>query len=202
MPTLNVQTLKSCRTALVACLLLPPVLLVFSGCESSSKKEKAKDPSDIALQRDELSKIDAWAVEVPMHTAVENAVIKQRVLYDYHFVDGQVRLTPLGRRDARILATHYRGTKWDLNLKQGKASEELYQQRMNAIAIMMKANGVELADLTIIDGFPGGQGMPSTDARRIRADSIKGAGSLGADGGYAGATTIIRPVDTPLEGGF
>ena len=190
------------KSRVLACFVVPIALLSLVGCSSPKKDDKKKAPSDVALQRDQLSKIDAWAVEVPIKTSVENAVIRQRVLYDYHFVDGAVRLTPLGRRDARILANHYKGTEWELNLKQGRASDQLYEQRMNAIVIMMKANGIALADLTIIDGVPGGQGVPSTDARRIRADSIKGAGSLSSGGGYDGAATVVRPLDTPLEGGF
>ena len=185
-----------------ACLIMSIAMLAVSGCSGASKHKKEKGASDIALQRDQISKINSWAVEVPMQTSIENAIIRQRVLYDYHFVDGAVRLTPVGRRDARILARHYKGTKWELNLKQGRISDELYQRRLSAIAIMMKANGVVLSDLTIVDGVPGGQGMPSTDARRIRADSIKGVGSLSNGDGYDGGTTVVRPIDTPLEGGF
>ena len=187
---------------LLCCCIVPVVAFVIAGCESSATKDKKSPPSDTALQRDQLSKIDAWAVEVPIQTSVENAVIRQRVLYDYHFVEGDVRFTPIGRRDARILARHYKGAKWELNLKQGRASDELYQRRMNAVAMMMKSNGVALADLTIVDGVPGGQGVPSADARRIRADSIKGVGSLDTGGGYDGGSTVVRPIDTPLEGGF
>ena len=187
-------------------LLLLGVLAVSAslsaGCSSAKKADSKGPASDVALQRDELSQIDAWAVEVPMHTSVELAVIRQRILYDYHFVDGSVRLTPIGRRDARILARHYRGTSWELNLKQGSASDALYQERLSAVADLMHSNGVVLSDLTIIDGVPGGSGMPSTDARRIRADSIKGVGSLETGGGYDGGTTVVRPIDTPLEGGF
>ena len=73
---------------------------------------------------------------------------------------------------------------------------------MNAVVMMMKSNGVALVDLTIVDGMPGGQGVPSADARRIRADSIKGVGSLDNGGGYDGGSTVVRPIDTPLEGGF
>jgi hypothetical protein len=201
---LSMHTLKyRSKSHVLACFVVPVVLLSLVGCNNSKKKDDTKKaPSDVALQRDQLSKIDAWAVEVPLQASVENAVIRQRVLYDYHFVDGVVRLTPVGRRDARILAKHYKGTQWELNFKQGRASDELYQQRLNAIVIMMKANGVALTDLTIVDGMPGGQGIASTDARRIRADSIKGAGSLSSGDGYDGGTTVVKPLDTPLEGGF
>ena len=152
---LFMHTLKyRSKSHVLACFVVPVVLLSLVGCNSSKKKDDAKKaPSDVALQRDQLSKIDAWAVEVPLQTSVENAVIRQRVLYDYHFVDGVVRLTPVGRRDARILAKHYKGTQWELNLKQGRASDQLYQQRLNAIVIMMKANGVALTDLTIRSGI-------------------------------------------------
>ena len=183
-------------------LIIPCFLALLAGCDSPAKKAKSKGPSDTALQRDQLSKIDAWAVEAPMVDAVELGVIRQRILYDYHFVEGSERLTPVGKRDARILARHFKGTDWVLNVKQGSADDQLYKSKIAAVVVMMAGQGISSDQLAIVDGYPGGSGAASSDARRIRADSIKGAGSLGNDDSYNGGETIVRPIDTPLEGGF
>ena len=182
---------------MVTCLLVG-----MAGCDSHKKAAKPKSASDTALQRDQLSKIDAWAVEAPMVDAVELGVIRQRILYDYHFVEGSERLTPVGRRDARILARHFKGANWVLNVKQGSADDQLYKSRIEAIVVMMAAQGISSDQLAIVDGYPGGQGAASADARRIRAESIEGAGSLGSGDLYNGGETVVRPIDTPLEGGF
>ena len=137
-----------------------------------------------------------------MANSVELGVIRQRILYDYHFVEGSERLTPVGRRDARILARHFKGTDWVLNVKQGSVDDQLYKARVAALVVMMAGQGISSDQLVIVDGYPGGSGAPSTDARRIRAESIKGAGSLGGDDSYNGGETIVRPIDTTLEGGF
>ena len=177
------------------------VLLAASGCGSHQKAEKKPQAGDVALQRDELALIDDWAVEAPMDHSIDNAVIRQRVLYDYHFVDGQPHLTVVGRRDVITLARHYRGSSWVLNLKPGDADPELYQARIRSVMDLMARQGVVDSELVITDGSPGGIGMPSSDARRIRAESIQGAGSLDKGDPYQNDSGMIQPLDTPLEGG-
>jgi hypothetical protein len=145
-----------------------------------------------------LSQIDRWTVTVPNDQAVEAAVVTQRVLYDYHFVNGTDRLTQTGIRDLDILTRHFRGLDWQLNMKRGKADGPLYEKRIEAVKIVLSSSGLDLAAVVISDGLPGGNGLSSADARRIRKDSLEGAGTLESD-----SSDSARPVfDTPIEGGF
>ena len=144
-----------------------------------------------------LTQIDRWAVTVPNDQAVEGAVITQRVLYDYHFSTGTDRLTKTGHRDLEILIRHYRGQDWQLNMKPGNAGPDLYKDRIKVVESVLLSSGMSLEMVSIIDGLPGGTGVSSDNARRIRQESLDGAGILEQ------SQQSIRSVsDTPLEGGF
>jgi hypothetical protein len=145
-----------------------------------------------------LSQIDRWTVTVPNDQAVEAAVVTQRVLYDYHFVNGTDRLTQTGIRDLDILASHFNGLEWKLNIKRGDADGVLYEKRIEAVKIVLSSSGLDLDSVVISDGLPGGSGLSSEDARRIRKDSQEGAGAL-----ESSSSDSARPVfDTPVQGGF
>lgn len=165
-------------------------------CESSGKSGTHDERKPTAIQRDQITRIDRWAVEAPMQRSVENAVIKQCVLYEYHFQEGSPRLTALGRRDVQILARHYRGAEWVLSVRQGGADDGLYEKRLAVVKKEMEPLGVKLDELTIVDAMPGGSGLASTDARRIRKESIEGAESLSVDDGLENNAVYVEPVST------
>ena len=189
------------QSRLLWSMLALPVVLVVTGCDGDRKNRSGEGASPTALQRDELNRIDRWAVEAPIAHSVDNAVITQRILYDYHFEAGGSRLTPVGRRDALTMARHYRGTDWELSVRPGSAGPELYAARVKVVRELMQRQGVGGDELVIIDGTPGGAGLPASDARRIRAESLKGAGSLGSGDPYSNDGRMVQPLDTPLEGG-
>ncbi len=167
--------------------------LLSQGCQGKAQKETAPT----VLQHDMLTQIDRWAVTVPNDQAVEGAVITQRVLYDYHFSTGTDRLTKTGHRDLEILIRHYRGQDWQLNMKPGNAGPDLYKNRIKVVESVLLSSGMSLEMVSIIDGLPGGTGVSSDNARRIRQDSLDGAGTL-----EQGQQSIRSVSDTPLEGGF
>lgn len=176
------------------------MLFVSSGCDST-KSKSSDHPAPTALQRDDITKMDRWAVTSPMRAQADAAVVRERVLYEYHFVDGTARLTPLGRRDSATLARHFQGEVWVLNVRQGGADDELYASRIRTVKSLMKPLGVTEGDLVIVDGPAGGDGLAGVDARRIRKETEEGAGSLQSGNSFDGGTEIVRPIDTPLEGG-
>ena len=186
---------------LLAPILALPLVLGLPGCDGDRKNRSGEGASATALQRDELNRIDRWAVEAPIAHSVDNAVITQRILYDYHFESGGSRLTVVGRRDALTLARHYRGTEWKLSVRPGSAGPELYAARVKVVRALMQRQGVADGELVITDGPPGGAGLPASDARRIRAESLKGAGSLRSGDPYSDDGRLVQPLDTPLEGG-
>ena len=182
----NFSTRAFCTVCIFAVVL-------SQSCQGKAKKETAPT----VLQHDMLTQIDRWAVTVPNDQAVEGAVITQRVLYDYHFSTGTDRLTKTGRRDLEILIRHYRGQGWQLNMKPGNASPDLYKNRIKVVESVLLSSGMSLDTVSIIDGLPGGTGVSSDNARRIRQDSLDGAGTL-----EQGQQSIRSVSDTPLEGGF
>ncbi|MEC8735054.1 MAG: hypothetical protein VYB77_03505 [Planctomycetota bacterium] len=189
------------QSRLLASMLALPLVIGFAGCDGDRKNRSGQPASATALQRDELNRIDRWAVEAPLAHSVDNAVITQRILYDYHFEAGGSRLTVVGRRDALTMARHYRGSDWELSVRPGSAGPELYAARVKVVRELMQRQGVADDELAITDGTPGGAGLPASDARRIRAESLKGAGSLRSGDPYSDDGRLVQPMDTPLEGG-
>ena len=176
------------------------LLLASPGCNSANSKG-SDDRKPTALQRDDITTIDRWAVESPQRASMEAAIVRERILYDYHFVDGTARLTPLGRRDAEILARHFRGETWTLSIRQGNVDDGLYASRIKTVRSLMTPLGVTGKELVVVDSHAGGDGIASADARRIRRQSEQGAGSLKSGNDFNGGTEVVRPIDTPLEGG-
>ena len=189
------------QSRLLASMLALPLAIGFAGCDGDRKNRSGQPASATALQRDELNRIDRWAVEAPLAHSVDNAVITQRILYDYLFEAGGSRLTVVGRRDALTMARHYRGSDWELSVRPGSAGPELYAARVKVVRELMQRQGVADDELAITDGTPGGAGLPASDARRIRAESLKGAGSLRSGDPYSDDGRLVQPMDTPLEGG-
>ena len=165
------------------------------GCESSARSRDNEGTTRI--QRDQMTQLDRWAVESPGRSSVEAAVIRQATLFEYHFNTGLSTLTPIGRRDALILARHFRGEDWVLSVRQGAADDLLYRDRVLQVESLVEGVSGGAGVVTIVDGLPGGGGLASDEARRIRRDSMEGAGSLQSGAGRAAAG--VGALDTPLE---
>ena len=174
------------------------VLLAFGTACSSGKNASGDSRKPTAIQRDQISEINRWTVEAPAQASVDAGVIRQRTLYDYHFVAGTSRLTQLGSRDLSILARHYRESDWILSVRQGDVDDALYTARVTSVTTFLEPLGVDATEVTIVDALPGGDGLHSRDARRIRKDSLKSANALH---GPDSDSDTIRPVqDSTLEG--
>ena len=148
-----------------------------------------------------MSRLDRWSVESPAQSSAEAAVIRQCVLYEYHFEQGSPRLTPLGRRDLGILARHFRGTDWVLSVRQGDAVLALYNARVKAVKDQLEPYGVSAEQITIVDALPGGVGLAADDARRIRKESIEGAESLHVGDGMEDTEVFSNPGGSSQKGG-
>ena len=177
-------------------LMLPLCAFAVVGCESHSKTKDSPQPT--LMQHDQIGQLDRWAVESPSRASVDSAIIRQSTLYDYHFVDGMASLTPVGRRDVVVLARHFRGDDWLLRMRQGSAGDDLYQDRMDTVRELLERYSAE-SGVTIVDALPGGAGLASEDARRIRKEAIMRDQAEQSTGGSGNGSD--RPMDTPLEGG-
>jgi outer membrane protein OmpA-like peptidoglycan-associated protein len=60
----------------------------------------------------------------------------------------------------------------NLNVKQGDASDELYDARKKSVRTFLTAQGVDPARIALTDGLPGGDGMPSQQAVVFLIDSF------------------------------
>lgn len=143
---------------------------MLSGCSSSSKKHDDA-PQSQAIQRDEVTTMDAFTVRAPLEASVEAGVVRSSTFYEYHFVDGRSKLTRLGERDLRILARHFRGDEWILSVRQGDAPDDLYVARCAIILERAGSFGVAEDSLQIVDAAPGGRGVTAENARRLAAQA-------------------------------
>lgn len=184
-------------SSVVKLTLVVTFMLAGLGCQSDGGGSKDK-PKPTTLQPAELTQLDRWAVESPMRASVEAGVVSQSALFEYHFNQGKSTLTPVGRRDLAILARYFRNEDWTLVVRQGNASDALYGTRCDAVEEFVVMEFPARGSLTILDGLPGGAGLASTDARRIREDSLKNTNSLSTG---ANGSDQPRPLDSTLEGG-
>ncbi len=64
-------------------------------------------------------------------------------------------------RNAQFVVAEVKGFRGQLSVRRANASEELYKAREAAVADFLRNEGVEVDQIPIIDGLPGGDGMDS-----------------------------------------
>jgi len=144
--------------ALPAFLMLFPILL--AGCAPTKNWSQQR--------QEEAAKVEAYTEQ-----AAANAVIAEFTIYPHHFVNGAAILNDLGKRDLAIMADHLKLVPGTLNLRRRDAPEPLYMQRQEAVADFLRQHDVNMANVTITDNMPGGEGMASE--RVIAITKEKGA---------------------------
>ena len=151
------MTLKTVKVGVGLCLA------VLAGC-STGKSHSS---------RVEASRIDSGTLSTAYtEEASENAVLRQRTIYPYHFVNGTPRLNDLGRREMSILARHYRFQPGAINVVSGDIHQDLYNARIEAVRAVLIDVGVEESLITIVDNPPGGDGMLSVEIMKILGDDV------------------------------
>ena len=134
---------------------------------------------------------DVAVVEMYRRDQAEQAVIRQHVLYPYHFVTGSPTLNAIGHRDLATMARHFAQAPGSLSLRRGDASESLYDRRAATVLAAMTDAGVY--DVTIVDELPGGDGIGSDHVLLILERQREGYGekSIGSSKSTAsdGSTT-------------
>lgn len=66
----------------------------------------------------------------------------------------------------------------NLNVKQGDASDQLYDLRKKQVRSFLEANGVNTELIALVDGLPGGDGIPSQQAVLFLIDSYAPGGEV------------------------
>lgn len=113
---------------------------------------------------------DQAFVREPFGDQARRGVIRQRALFDAHFVPDSDRLSSLGRRDVAILADALRNSGGRISLRRGSTSEQLYAARVAQVRAAFVSFGIDSSRISIDDGLPGGAGATTEDALLIRAD--------------------------------
>ena len=125
-----------------------------------------------------------WSGDVIRAAAINKAIVRQHVIYPYHFVTDTDQLNPLGQRDLTVLADHYRAHPGALSIRRAGAEQALYDKRVVAVMDMLKSSGVATERLTVGDTAPGGDGISSERVVMIlRKPAVLTGGTTGAEGG-------------------
>ena len=135
-----------------ACLLVA----TLAGCEATEETTPKLD----------LAKANAWMITSIRDSAINNAIVTQRILFPYHFVPDSAGLTELGQRELEVLAEHFEKHQGNLNVRQGGASNDLYKARIRSVQSALVEAGVRNR-IVIADALPGGHGMPSEQVLMI-----------------------------------
>jgi nucleotide-binding universal stress UspA family protein len=105
---------------------------------------------------------NAAVVNNVLDQAIRNAIVRQHTLFDYHFVQDSATLNKLGEHDLGLLAAHYKERPGTLYVRQGDTEAEQYEARVNEIKRRLVEAGVDKERIKVVDGLPGGDGMPMT----------------------------------------
>lgn len=136
-------------------LLMPAMIAaMLSACEPTDEPVNEVPP-------------ETWQTNSVRHTAVNNAIIAQHTLYDYHFVSGAEALNPLGEHDLGVLAEHFVRYPGKLNIRRGGVDDDVYEARKLTVMKFLAAAGVNTERIKLSEGLLGGESMPSQDVLNI-----------------------------------
>lgn len=167
-------------------------LMLTAGC-ASPKSPGSADRAPRPIEPAQMTQFDRWTVRSAGREQVDAAIVRQSTLFEYHFDNGRATLTPIGRRDLIVLARHHGTDPWVLSIRQGLASDDLYERRVGAVGEVLAEQGVPDGAVTVIDAPPGGRGQASQDALRIRREGLE------AETSGSGGRESVTPLDTTLE---
>lgn len=145
---------------------VPALLTALVACTSPPDASRNRETLSDQTQRS----ADRQFVSEPFKDQARLGVLRQRALYDAHFVPGSDRLNSLGRKDVAVLADALRSSGGSISIRRGSLSEQLYAARVAQVRSALVAAGIEPGRIAIDEGLPGGSGTPTEEALLIRAD--------------------------------
>lgn len=105
--------------------------------------------------------------------AVQNAIISQHTLYPYHFDKNSAELNELGERDLGVLAAHFVKNPGELNVRRNGISADIYKARIEIVLDKLKEAGINVDQMSIANGVPGGPGMLSEKIITVLQEEYK-----------------------------
>lgn len=144
-------------------------LLALSAALNGGCSPKPKTESGKLKVSDEMQlEADKEFVREPFQDQVAQGVIRQRTIFDWQFEQGSAALTPLGKRDVRILAAAMRDNGGTVSVRQGAAPADLYTARRDTVRKALMAEGIASDRIRLEDVGPGGTGVGTVEALQIR----------------------------------
>lgn len=150
-------------TATLALACLPVVT-----CASCSAPKEPR--SSTTLSDSDQRSADRDFVREPFKDQARQGVIRQRALFDAHFIPDSDQLSALGRRDVAVLADAMRSTGGGIAVRCGSVSPELFAARVATVRRTLIAAGIDPQRVIISSDMPKGPGTTTEDALMIRAD--------------------------------
>lgn len=149
---------------------LPHPLALAALCLFGCSGPRGSNTYEAALAADDAQRLaESRFREEPFTDQVRHGVLRQRALFDHHFVPESARLTRLGERDLGILAEELREQGGTIALPRGSESEELHAERVAAVSAALVARGIAPEQIAVETRPAAGPGVASTDALAIRS---------------------------------
>lgn len=126
------------------------VAVLVSGCDLMTSSTSSRG-------------VDAWTVTSANDQAVRDAIIRQSTMYPYHFIDNSAELNWLGASDLAALVAHFQMYPGQLSIRRGNTPQPLYKARAAEVLDALRAAGIDVDRITVIDLPAGGDGMSGDD---------------------------------------
>ena len=161
------------KEVLIAISLVCGILIC--GCNRQTEK-----PMQSAVNKDQVNRaiLDTYS-----DLAIQNAIIAQHTLYPYHFVNNSVELNVIGMRDLSVLIEHFQQNPGEISIQKGDIEDILYQARGQLVSEKLIEAGIPQDKINIVDGMPGGDGVPSGTVIEILEKAKEAPGSSQKGGG-------------------
>ena len=160
-------TPSECQRSATPRLLAAGPLLAFALTAAACTPAPRTDPSKLRIDDELQAKADQEFVRQPFDDQVAQGVIRQRTIFEHEFEANSARLTPLGKRDVKILAGALREDGGTITVRQGAAAADLYAARRETVRKALVAEGIA-ADRFKIGEVSGAASVATAEALRIR----------------------------------
>lgn len=147
--------------------LLGCVTLVLAACGPTPPPQ----PNSVHVQEDVQREADRMYVQEPFEDQVRQGVIRQKTIFENQFRADSAELTTIGRRNVRILAKAMGESGGRIAVPRGSATATLYAARLDAVRAALSEDGITRDRVQVGDGTPGGPGMATVEAIRIRENA-------------------------------
>jgi hypothetical protein len=166
-------------------------ILVAAALAACTSGPPALNP-EIAASDHQQRVYDTWTVETIQQASMTAALVEQRAVFPYYFVPESATLTDLAKRDLSVLADHYKESPGTLVLVRGDASDVLFARRREALLAALQQAGVTADRVSVVEGFPGGEGLTGQSIFEARENARRSGGGASTDTGsvtISGSTT-------------